>query len=273
MIKAIIGLSGQVGDLVMASVAVRQFKAQYPDSHVTFAMGAKYAHVKDLFAGLPGVDAVHAWNGHDNWPSLVDIAFVQAGGFNHVQHPFPQHTRPDWYNHLHYVEETCRMLGIATPIDLQCALGYIPKVVPGGANRITLSLFASGNQLKKTMRLDDMRDLVANLIWRGFTPVQIGSSDLPIEGAQQAQAGSIYDAIDLITSSRLHITIDTAFSWIASAYQHPVVGLYGVTYPDMPPTRIVSHNPVNPNATYLNRPSVKDITVEEILAAAQPYLT
>lgn len=270
MIKAIGFLQGQIGDSVICSVAARQFKAQCPDSHLTFALGPRYGHAIDLFKGLPGVDALHVWEGQDNWPTPVDYEF--AKGFDHVFNPLAQHTSPDWYNHLHYVEETALMLGLQKPTNLQCALGYVPKVVPGGERRITLSLFASGNQLKKTMRLDDMRDLVAHLIWRGFSCVQIGSTDLPIEGAAQAQAGSIYDAIDLLTSSRLHITIDTAFSWIASAYQHPVVGLYGVTYPDMPPTRIVSHNPVNPNATYLNRPSVKDITVEEIMAAAQPYL-
>jgi len=268
MIKAIGFLGQQVGDLVMCSVAVRQFKKQYPVSHLTFSISQKYGHVNKLFEGLAGVDAVHIWQGDGRWPTKEDISFLEEGKFDIAFNAFPEHTHPAWYNHLHYIEETCLMLGLQKPTNLQCSLGYVPKKLPNLDKTITLSLFASGNQLKKTIRPDDMDKLVAAITEKyGYKCVQIGSSDAPIAGAYQAQASSIYDAIDILTSSRLHITIDTAFSWIASAYKHPTVGLYGITYPDMPQTRIVSHNPVNPNAIYINKPSVKDVEVEEILLA------
>lgn len=272
MIKAIGFLVGQVGDLVMCSVAARQFKKQYPNSHLTLAIGKKYAHVADLFRNMPDTDALHIWDSYDNWPSQVDRDFVLGGNFDMVFNPLPPHSRPDWYNHYHYVEETCLMFGLQLPSYLQCALAERPPVEKN-SRYVTLSLFASGNQLKKTIRLDDMDELASGLINKGYIPIQVGSSDLIIKGAQQAQNLSICEAVDLMRSSMLHISIDTAFAWIASAYQLPMVGLYGATYPDMPSTRVHSHNPVNPNAIYINRASVKDITVDEILEASKNFIT
>lgn len=271
--KLAFGLIGQVGDAVMSTVALRQLKKECPDSEIVFTIGQKYAHILELFRGLPEISDVHAWDSHEPWPSEPDIEYIRKEKFNHVFHPLPTHVTSDWYNRYHYTEETAMMLGLQKPTDLQCSLGYRPKKLAGLDKTIVLSLFASGNQLSKTMRLDDMRDMVARLRGMGYECVQIGSSDLPIEGARQAQTSSIYEAVDILTSARMQISIDTAFAWIGSAYSVPVVGLYGINYPDMPLIRVCSHNPVNKNALYLNRPSVKDIGVDEIINATSTILS
>lgn len=267
-IKAIGFLAGQVGDLVMTTVALRQFKRQFPDSHLTFAIGKKYGHVAPLFRGISGVDDIHVWEAYDGWPAPEDKAFVNERKPDILFHPFPQHTRYDWYNHLHYIEETAMMLGLDRPADaLQCDLAPLYKSSRGSI--VTLSMFASGTQLSKTLSMDKLVDLVSRLKREGFTPVQIGSADTPIKGAEQFVGKTIMDPVILMNSARFHITVDTAFSWIASAYSIPTIGLYGANYADMPVDRICSHNPVNPNAIYLNRRSVSEITVDEIMTAAK----
>lgn len=268
-IRAIGFLAGQVGDLVMSTVALRQFKRQFPDSHLIFAIGKKYGHVAPLFDGVPDIDEIHVWETYDGWPAPEDKAFISERKPDVLFYPFPQHTRHDWYNHLHYTEETVMMLGLERPTDsLQCDLTPLPKLARS-SSIVTLSMFASGSQLSKTLSMEKLTDLVARLKREGLVPVQIGSADTPIEGAERFGQRPIKDAAHLMTTARFHITIDTAFSWVASAYSVPTIGLYGVNYADMPLGRVGSHNPVNPNGIYLNRQSVSDISVDEIMNAAK----
>lgn len=267
--KAIGFLGERAGDAVMCSVAARQFKAQFPDAHLTFALSKHFGHLIDLFKGLPYIDATHVWDSTGDWPNKTDEAFIN--GFDVVFDAYPRHTRFDWYNHLHYVEETCLMLGLDKPADLRCELGYSPRPVAGLEKAITTSLFASGNQPYKTLHPANMARLMAGLRSLGYEVIQVGSTDLPIAGATN-QAGDIFAAIDTINSAALHLTIDTAFSWISSTYARPLVGLYGRNYPDMVPGRQVSHNPVNPNATYLNAERVDGIDIDRIISAVEQRL-
>lgn len=264
--KAIGLIGGQVGDLVMATAAARQFKIQYPGSHLTFSMIKRYGHVKDLFIGNPDIDDVHVWDSDLDWPLKSDLDYCRSIEADVVFNPFPSHTRPDWYNHLHYVEETCLMMGFGKPSDLQCSLGYRPNKIPGLDRIITMSMFASGNQPTKTLSSEDRERLVKSIRSLGFTVIQLGSSDIDIQGAAKLNS-DIFTAVDYLTSSRLHVTIDTAFSWIASAYQHPVVGLYAVNYADMFQDRVVSHNPFNPKAIYHNAQRINDISIEAIISS------
>lgn len=270
--KAIGFLTGRVGDAVMCSVAARQFKKQFPHAHLTFAVGKRFGNVIDLFKGLPYIDDIHVWHGtDDDWPTNTDTAFINLEGYDVVFDGVSQHTRSDWYNHLHYVEETCLMLGLDKAADLQCQLGYLPRAVPGLNKTITTSLFASGNQPYKTLGEAKIRTLFAAFKVAGYDVLQVGSTDPVIEGASNLN-GDIYTAVDHICSAKVHLTIDTAFSWIASAYQRPLVGLYGRNYPDMRPGRQVSHHPVNPNATYIDAEVVDKIGIEAIIGDVKKYL-
>lgn len=269
--KAIGFVNGRVGDAVMATVAARQFKLQNPGSHLTFALGRQFGNVIDLFKGNPHIDALHVWDSTDDWPRDKDIQFIRDSVFDKVFNPLPRHTRFDWYNHLHYVEETCLMLGLGRPADLTCQLGYVPKKLPGLDKTITTSMFASGNQPYKTLNHAKMAGLMAGLADLGYQVIQVGSTDLPIPHTSHFNMG-IFEAVDTICSARLHLTIDTAFAWVSSCYKRPLVGLYGLNYPDMLAGRQVSHNPVNPNATYLNTDLVDNLTIEAIIEAVESRL-
>lgn len=263
-IRAIGFLAGLAGDLVISSPAIREFKQVFPNSHLTFAIGSRYAHMAELFRGLPYIDDFHIWETYDNWPTQGDKDYLAAANYDFVFNPFPHHTRSDWYNLFHYTQETSMMQGLPCPVDCQCELGYVPEK-RDCSNVVTLSLFASGSQLSKTLTEEQREELAAKIRERGLIPVQIGSNDLRIKGCEWGGDRSITQATDLLVNSHCHITIDTSFAWIASAYKKRTIGLYGVNYADMRLDRIVSHNPVNPNATYLNRQKVSDINVDEII--------
>jgi ADP-heptose:LPS heptosyltransferase len=265
-IRAIGFLAGLAGDLVISTPAIREFKRIYPEAHLTIATGPQCKHMRALLAGMPEINEFHAWKTYKDWPAKADKNFLNKQKFDMVFNPFPQHTRPDWYNAWHYTHETALMLGLPAPTDCQCKLGYQPKPAVGNEKLVTLSMFSSGTQFSKTLRLEQLAELAVKIREKGFIPVQIGSNDLKIAGYEWRGDLTMPQAVDLMASSHRHITVDTSFSWIASAYQLPVIGLYGRNYSNMLPHRIVSHNPINPRAIYLNREKVQDIGVNEIVS-------
>ncbi len=264
--KIICPLMGWMGDLVNCTVAVRSFKNQNPDSHITFAVGKRFAHTLVLFRGLPYIDDFHVWDSDDHWPAQSDLDFIKEGCFDKVFNPLSPHTRPDWYNHLHMTEETCRMLGMPFDGNLQCELGlFRDKVFNTDKKLITMSLWASGSQESKSPRIEIIERLAKELSGSGYRLVQIGRGDRTISGVENVgDKISLEDGVRLLNTSALHISVDCGWGWIASAYKRPVIGFFGLNYSDMQPGRQISHNPFNPNALYINKNSVKDIELDEL---------
>lgn len=259
------------GDLVMCSVAARAFKEQYPDSHLTFAACSSYKNILPLFKEHPYIDALHVWDSYEDWPRQSDIDFLTREKFDIVFHPFAQHTRPDWYNYYHYAEETCMMLGLAPPKDLQCYLNPTKYYSVLDKKLICLSLFPSrGANQVKAYPMDKCIELVAELNKKGYRCVQLGGRfETPIQGAEIYEESTFEDGAHLLLSCMLHISTDTSWAWISSAYSCPMIGLYTRDYPDISLERVISHNPVNSYATYINRNSMKDVDVDEILYVAK----
>lgn len=269
------GISGQVGDIVMATVAARVAKETWPDSHLTFAVSSKYRHVAEqLVAGLPFVNAIHSWSSHEGFPAQADIDHLGAAKYDLLTPPFPNHTSQSWYNHLHYVQETCLMLGLRTPVDTQCSLGYHPTVARRSEATVTLSLYASGHQEHKTLDRALVIQLCRWIKSKGLTPLLIGGADPEIPGAELIGPRlTLQQAADRIVAAKAHVTVDTAFSWIASSYQVPTVGLYAPNYPDMALDRVVSHHPTNPSAIYLTKASIKEHSLAQITATLEPLIS
>lgn len=259
-------LHGLVGDTVIQTPALRSFRALNPDVEFTFAVGKRFKHVVPLFQGLKYIDKFHVWESDDNWPSAEDISYLKRENYDFVFNPRPNHTRYDWYNHKHYVEETCDMLGVYFDGNYQCELGYVPKKVDlCGKKIVTTSLFASGSQLSKSPKIEVLEELFWHLTNMGYTVIQLGKNDPIIQDAQNWGFMSLTECVDWMNGASFHITGDVGISWVASAYKIPTIGLYGLNYPDMKEGRQVSHNPFNPNAVYINKNHVWDISVDDIL--------
>ena len=271
MIKACGFVAGLAGDSVMMTVVAQEFKRKFPYSHLTFALGNRYGHLRDLFIGNPDIDAYHTWETYDNWPTAGDQKFLDEQKFDAVFNPFPSHTRPDWYNFFHYTQESCLMFGLPCPQYGQCKLGYKPKKANGETKYVALSLFASGQQHEKSLTMPQKVALVAAIKRLGYESIQLGSNDDQIEGASKPKL-SITGAVDCLVGSVAHISIDTSFAWIGSAYSKNMVGLYGINYGDMTIDRVSSHNPINANAIYINKPRVQDISIEEIIESLKKII-
>jgi ADP-heptose:LPS heptosyltransferase len=256
--------AGLMGDIVMNTVVARSLKASNPDVHLTMAVGKPYAGIIDLLRGLTFVDSYHVWSTYDKWPMDEDREYISKNKFDYLFNPFPQHSRSDWYNHFHYVEEVCNMNRVKFDGNFQCELGYRPINWHKDSKYVTLSLFASGNQPEKSPSKEVIQDLCKRLLAEGYLPIQVGYNDPVIEGARNARY-SLTETMNLIKGGAFHISVDCGLGWCASAYKFPVIGLYGVNYSDMPLERVVSHNPCNPNAQYINAQNVSDITVDVII--------
>jgi ADP-heptose:LPS heptosyltransferase len=260
---------GQIGDAIVMTVAIRAFKQQYPHARFTFALAEKYKDVMPLFYQHELIDDYHVWDGWDaTWPSVADRMYCYFRGFNHVYNALAPHSRPDWYNHHTYGEEACLRFGLPVPDDRSYHLNRWFPLWDGYKRTVTLSLFPSAGQVHKTMPVEECEQLCVALKGLGYQPVQLGGKYeyVKLKNALAPHL-SILEATKLMLSSALHITADTAFSSIAAAYKHPVVGFYGINYPDM--TDCFSHLPPNPNALYIKNRDPQSVKADEVIALAR----
>ena len=263
--KAIGFCGGQTGDAVVMTVAIRAFKQQNPNARFTFALAEKYKEIMPLFYHHPHIDDFHIWDGWDStWPSILDREYIYFCGFDMVYNALCPHTRPDWYNYNTYGEEACLRFGLKIPDDKSYELVRWFPLYLDRKKIVTLSLFPSAGQVHKTMHVDECEKLCIILKKMGYNPVQLGGKFeyIKLKNAM-APHFSIFEATKLMLSSRLHITADTAFSSIAAGYKHPVVGWYGINYPDM--KDCFSHLPPNPNAVYIKNRDPQTLTAEEVI--------
>jgi ADP-heptose:LPS heptosyltransferase len=269
MITNAIGFQqGQLGDLVIATVAARAFKQQFPDARLTFGIAEKYRDALPLFFCNKHINDFHIWDGYDNWPTKLDREYMYFRGFDRVFNAMPPHSRPDWYNYRTYGEENCIRFGLKVPDDTSYELVQWFPLSEGHKKTITLSLFPSAGQLHKTMPVDECEKLCVYLKAAGYSPVQIGGKFEYVRLANAyAPHLSIFEATKLMLSSAFHITADTAFSSIAAAYKHPVLGFYGINYPDM--VDCFSHLPPNPNAIYIKNRDPQTVKADELMTLAQ----
>lgn len=263
MIKAIGFLGGQFGDAVMSTVACRAFKENYPNSHLTFALSDKYKNILPLFYHNKYIDSYYIWEEFDQWPSERDREFLLNNKYNIIYTPTPGHIDLDWYNKRHYCSETCLMHGLNPPKDLSCYLNPWFKKDSKYKNYIAISAFPSkSTQLNKTLSLEYWNDIVYFLNNLGYKCIQLGGKfDLEIKGAEKPDL-SFIEAAQILYSSKLHITCDTSWAWIGSAYQCNTIGIYGYNYQDQ--NNIYNHLPINSNAKYITDVDIKNITLEKI---------
>lgn len=270
-IKAIGFLGSLSGDLVMCSAAAKQFKKQYPDSHLTFACARKFSAILPLFFDNKYIDNYHIWDGYNDWPNNKDKEYINKEKFNIVFDCLSPHKIHNWYNYHHYIEETCDMLGLENPSDLTCHLNPWFGKDNKYFNYVSIAAFPSmGTNLSKTLSMDKWVKIVSEIKKMGYNVIQLGGRfDTQIEGAEKPDLDWV-SAAQVLYSSKLQITTDTSWSWIGSAYECNAIGLYGLNYKDMKSPS--SHMPINKNASYIWDKNVNDITVENILKIVRKKL-
>jgi len=263
MLKAIGFAGGQYGDAVMSTVACRAFKQTYPNSHLTFALSEKYKKILPLFKDHPDIDTYYLWQGYDDWPTERDLLFLKNNKYNIIYSPVPEHIDFDWYNKRHHCEERVLMYGLKPPEDLSCYLNPWFGKDDQFKNYISISAFPSyGVAFERTIGLSFWNDLILNINKMGYKCIQLGGEyDIQIENAEKPNL-SILETAKILYSSKLHITVDTSWAWIGSAYKQNTVGIYGYHYKNQ---SNYPNCPVNENAKYILTKNLSDISLEMTL--------
>jgi ADP-heptose:LPS heptosyltransferase len=256
-IKIIGTNQGQRGDLIMGTVVAKAIKERFPESHFTLGINEKYQDMEDLFKNHPYIDATHIWEQYDNWPNQNDINYIENNNFNMILHAMPKHPNDHcWYNLVkHQTEASCIMNGLTPPKDLNCILNKYFDLYSEYKNYICIAPFTAWQ--KKNISLIKWEDIVSFITKKGFRVAQLGSEDeITIKGAEKINA-SYFESVKIMLSCRFLICLDGGMSWVASAYQHPVLGLYGYHYDNLLSAKV--YEPLNPNAIYLESDKADNI--------------
>lgn len=270
--KAIGFVGGAIGDLVMQTPLIRQLNIENPQLHFTLGIGNKYKQAEPLFYYHPLINARKIWSSYDDWPHQTDLEYIKNSRFNIVYGPMAVHTDDYWYLKKHYVKEFGDMFNINVK-DCQCFLNPYFGKLPDCDNIVTLSMFPSFDiGQKKSLSINQLEDLCVNIKKLNLIPVQLGGSyDTKLENAENPDL-SLIDAAQLLYSSKLHLTCDTSFGWISSAYQHPTIGFYTNNLPYMSKQTSKNIQPINPNSYYFHRDNLLDLNTEEIILKIKEFI-
>ena len=262
--------AGQRGDLIISTAVARAFKESNPDWHLTLGLGAPYKDMEPLFHAHPYFDAVHTYTSYDKWPSEFDTAYLEAAKYDAVFNPMPP-IRNDWFVHGHQVAEVALLRGLE-PSDLSCTLApwfgieYHPR-------RVAFAPFAgwvAGKVNDKQLTQDRAQAIVNLLIAKGMEVLHLGAPDEPRLNGTIRLNSCYFDSVRAMLGCKFLFHTDSGLGWVASAYRHPQLGLYGHRYYG---EQYVKHiQPVNSKALYLDAPTVADISMERIAAAVDTLL-
>lgn len=257
MLKIIGTNQGQRGDLIVGTVVARAIKERFPNSQFTLGINKKYQDMIDLFRYHPYIDSIHVWDEYDNWPSQNDINFLKTNYYDIFLHPMPKHPNDHcWYNLVeHLTESACIMNGFVPPKDLTCVLNKYFDLYSEYKNYICIAPFTAWE--RKNISLDKWEKIVSFINNKGFRVIQIGGdNEINIKGAEKINT-SYFESVKIMLSCKFLISLDGGMAWVASAYKHPVLGLYGYHFENQFSAKI--YQPLNTNAIYLEAGKAENI--------------
>lgn len=263
IVKAIGFLAGQFGDVMMGMAAFKSFRTLYPDVHFTLGVGNRYGGIAPLFREQPGIDAVHIWDSYGTeWPNAKDKAYIKDEKFDIIFNGMAPHRDPNWFLRRHQTAEVCHMLGLPESPDRQITLQRWFNLIPAYKDCVAISGFTSFGRSKSISK-----EKLIRIVWRirglGFVPVQLAGPDDPSLDGVRVVREDYFEAVRIMLSCRLLVAADTGMNWVASAYNHPTVGLmsWGF-YPMCSNSR--NWQPENRNAVYLEAEHADNIPDEDI---------
>ena len=262
--KVCFGIRGQFGDIVMQEPGLRKFIKDNPDTKIVLAVSERYQQILPLFENYhENIVELKAFEGYDNWPTEADKKYIEEQNFDAMFPPdIPLHSQNDWANYRHITTETALMIGVdSDTTNIQLTM---PESVVKEPNTVAVHLFSS--KWPGGIRSIDIKKqtaIVKYLTDKGYKVYQLSAPHQPqIEGTV-IKPGTFYEACLRMWSCDFLVSCDSGMPWIASGYDHPMVGLFSSNY-----NALVESTknwwPVNPNAAYLEAPMANDIDNEEI---------
>lgn len=263
--KAIGFLGGQFGDAITTIAAQKIFCEDFPDYDFTFALSEKYAGIMPLFEHQPHIKTRHLWQGYDGlWPTEKDKTFLKDSHYDIVFNPMQGVGDGNWMNRIHQVELCCERYGLRRPQTPKVSLHRFFEKNESYKGCVAVSLFPNGGDGLKNLGAGKVQEVCDFLIKLGHKVIQIGGAMEPdIQGAHKLNL-SYFESVKVMCSCDFLVTGDTGMSWVASAYDIPVVGCYAYGYHSGAASS-KNWQPINPRAIYLERYDAKDIPIQEIL--------
>jgi ADP-heptose:LPS heptosyltransferase len=256
--------AGQYGDLVACLAACQSFKSIYPDSHLTFGVGNRYADCAKLFEDQDLIDNVHIWDSYNDWPNNNDLYFMNNKKFDKVFHAMPSHIEHDWFNKRTLPEEMCHMHGLPIPSNLNISLKINKHINISNNYKGHIAVALSSSDQNKNISPYKQESLVNELL-KIAPVVQLGAIDEPkINGAIKCPLTYI-ESISAMLSSSLLISLDTGMAWFSAAYKHATVGLYTPVKSFIGCNNPKTFQPPNENAIYLESDCAENIDNKTIL--------
>lgn len=256
-------LGGRFGDLILLEPTIRAFLAQNPDFNLVLLAYKKYADVLNFYERYSDrIIGFYKDEYYNRLPKEEEAReFMRLKNIDLLFSPMPAHKDPQWPLYRHQTIECGDMFDIKVE-DPKIRLP-LPPHVPENKKSVAISLFPNNGEGVKALSPQKIGKIIAYVKQKGYSALQLNGPDEPVlEGAAQTNT-SFYRAGTAMLGCKMLITGDTAMSWLASAFDFPVLGLYSISYYPFCDTS-KNWNPINKNAVYLEAPKAEDIPDELI---------
>lgn len=250
--------AGQIGDILIGLPAAKYLYNTTKDCQITLCVNKKYSKIVPFLRGLDYIDNIYISDGYENFPNQIDNDFLCYQKFDKIYNPMQRHSRYDWYNYYHYTEEMAISHGILDQFDRDKFNKKIDLVklatTPIDSNVIGFVPHANGQD--RSLSQDDAQFLIDVINKLGYKLIYLGLNS-NLNNIKELENKSFLNSGVILSNLKRLITVDTAWSWLASGYNINTFGLYYKNYPDM--IKQWSHFPENPNAEYIINDDIKKI--------------
>jgi|21_taG_2_1085346.scaffolds.fasta_scaffold01285_7 hypothetical protein len=273
--KVCIGIRGHYGDIMISEPGLRNFIKQNPETKIVFAVSKKYEDILPLFKNYhENIIELKAFEGYAEWPTSKDLEYIKEQDFDAMFPPdIPKHPEFYWPRYRHIVEETSFMIGLEIPNDKKINLP-LPNGITKEPKTAAIHMFSS--QWPNGVRSIDIPKqelIVEYLKQKGYEKVyQISSPEQPhIKGTIFPKGGTYYEACLRTLSTDILVSCDSGMVFLASAFNHPTLGLYSTAYNQAFAT--TKHcQPINKNAIYMEGYIASRIPIEQIYEAVDKVI-
>tara|TARA_R110002051_G_scaffold324374_1_gene421323 strand:- start:1752 stop:2606 length:855 start_codon:yes stop_codon:yes gene_type:complete len=272
--KIYFGINGQFGDIIIQEPTLRKVIQMNPDAEIIMGAYEKYFGILELYKNYhPQVVDFIKWekyttreeeNGIGNWPGEKDKKIIEKMNFDKMYDVSPIHKEQDWIHKRHIVNEFGNMYDIEVD-NIKIRLN---KPVYKKTNKKTVAIALLPSSWSwggiRSISQEKITNIVSFLKQNGYDVLHLGGPDEPnIKNTIKIQ-GTYMDSVKAMLSTEFLITCDTGMSWVASAYNHPTIGLYAWGYNPVSKTT-TNWQPKNPNAEYLEAYKANQINIYNIL--------
>lgn len=256
------GQAGQYGDIILNTVVAKAIKQKFPNSHYIYGISKKYWDIHELFLYHPHIDNLIQWEGYDDFPTQRDIESINNIKPDIFLYPMASHPNNHcWYRLVNSLTESaCIMQGFVPPEDKSCYLNRYFDLYNEYSNFVCISPFTSWKL--KNISNEKWQRIINFICKNGYKVIQIGAKEeFQFNNVIKLEL-SYFESVKTMLSCKFLITLDTGMNWVASAYNHPVLALFGLHFPGIANAKI--YQPLNKNGHYLESVLADDIAEELI---------